>query len=87
WQRSRIAEIDNLIENFQQMALVLSYKFQELSEAKATLEARVKERTKTLTQYKIIVENSTDAIMIKDLDGTYQLVNQSVADYLGYQPR
>ncbi|AFZ43253.1 multi-sensor hybrid histidine kinase [Halothece sp. PCC 7418] len=87
WQRSRIAEVDHLITNFQQMALVLSYKFQELSEAKATLEARVKERTKSLTQYKIIVENSTDAIMIKDLDGVYLLVNQSVADYLGYKQR
>ena len=85
WQRSRIAEIDNLITNFQQMAVVLSSKFQELSEAKATLEARVKERTKELTQYKIIVENSIDALMIKNLNGVYILANPSVANYLGYQ--
>lgn len=84
WTRSRITEIDNLIKNFQNMATVLGEKFQELAYAKATLEKRVQKRTKELTQYKIIVEYSTDAILIKDLNGVYQLVNQSAANYLGY---
>jgi len=84
WQRSRVTEIDDLSDNFQNLAVVLSHKFQELAQAKLTLEERVKERTEELTQYQIIVENSTDAIMIKDCNGIYRFVNQAVANYLGY---
>lgn len=38
-------------------------------------------------QLEAIVESSTDAIMIKDLDGRYQFVNDATADYLGQEKR
>lgn len=82
--QSHIKELNHLVDNFQTMATVLREKFRELAQAKATLEEQVQARTKTLTQYQIIVENSIDAIMIKDFNGTYRLINQSGADYLGY---
>ena len=34
-------------------------------------------------QLEAIVESSTDAIVIKDLDGRYRFVNEATADYLG----
>ncbi|WP_199248894.1 response regulator [[Phormidium] sp. ETS-05] len=48
WPQSPIAEIKSLADNFQEMALSLQGKFQELNTAKMTLEERVKERTEQL---------------------------------------
>ncbi|HIK10048.1 MAG TPA: response regulator [Oscillatoriaceae cyanobacterium M33_DOE_052] len=48
WPKSVITEIKSLADNFQEMALSLQGKFQELNTAKQTLEERVKERTEQL---------------------------------------
>jgi PAS domain S-box-containing protein len=82
--QSRLQEVNNLVHNFKTMATVFQEKIKEVSQGKATLEDEVQVHTKTLTQYQIIVENSIDAIMIKDLNGVYQLINQTGANYFGY---
>lgn len=48
WPQSPITEIKSLADNFQEMAISLQGKFQELNAAKLTLEERVKERTEQL---------------------------------------
>lgn len=48
WPRSRVAEIHSLAVNFQQMGGALKQKFQEIQQAKETLEQRVRERTQAL---------------------------------------
>lgn len=50
WPESRIAEIDQLIGNFREMANAISLMFQEITYANETLELRVNGRTKALTK-------------------------------------
>ncbi len=44
------------------------------------------ERERELEEYERIVENTTDAIAIKDADGQYRLANQAMSDLLSVTP-
>ncbi|MEQ8381007.1 MAG: response regulator [Coleofasciculus sp. A1-SPW-01] len=61
WSQSRVREIHSLVSNFKLMASVLIQKFQEIKQAKETLEERVQERTQKLS-----IINDELAIEIKE---------------------
>ncbi|MFP5271542.1 response regulator [Coleofasciculus sp.] len=61
WSQSRVREIHSLVSNFKLMASVLTQKFQEIKQAKETLEQRVQERTQKLSAI-----NSELAVEIKE---------------------
>jgi len=61
WSQSRVREIYSLVSNFQLMGSVLTQKFQEIKQAKETLEQRVQERTQKLS-----IINDELAIEIKE---------------------
>ncbi|MFB2970542.1 PAS domain S-box protein [Aerosakkonema sp. BLCC-F183] len=48
WRKNSVTEIEALIDNFKQMEIALHEKFQEIKNAKSTLEQRVEERTAKL---------------------------------------
>lgn len=50
WPQSSVLEIDQLIRNFRAMTETLAEKFQELANVNHTLEQRVEERTRELTE-------------------------------------
>ncbi len=49
WPKSRVTEIDQLIDNFRVMSAALRQKFQEITQVNENLELRVEERTKEIT--------------------------------------
>ena len=50
WPNSQVTELASLINNAQLMAATLTQKFQEIQQAKDTLEQRIQERTKALIE-------------------------------------
>ncbi|MEP6519529.1 response regulator [Microcoleus vaginatus FACHB-2002] len=50
WKHSSVTEINELARNFQLMAIALNQKFREITQANATLEQRVQERTQKLSR-------------------------------------
>ena len=48
---------------------------------------RERERQKTLHKLNALVENTSDAIYFKDIDGKYQLMNEVAAELVGLDPQ
>jgi PAS domain S-box-containing protein len=48
---------------------------------------RERERQKTMHQLNALIENTSDAIYFKDIDGKYQLMNEVAAELVGLDPQ
>ena len=85
---SRIQETDQLIHNFQAMAVSLSEQYQEVRQINESLERRVDERTKELhtesTRLQALLATASDGIHVLDLSGNLVLCSPSFAQMLGY---
>ncbi|MDR3629511.1 MAG: PAS domain S-box protein [Desulfocapsaceae bacterium] len=87
WPDSTISEAKNLIDNFREMADILSLKFNEIRHINANLEQRVKERTAKLKEgeerYRSILDASPDSITITDMEGRIGMVSPMGASMFG----
>ncbi|MBR8827856.1 MAG: response regulator [Gomphosphaeria aponina SAG 52.96 = DSM 107014] len=68
WPTTKVREIDSLTVNFQQMAIILEQQFQEIQQAKDTLQEKVNERTETLLQ--LNEELATEIIQREKIEAT-----------------
>lgn len=89
WPTSFIREVDELIQNFRDVADLLVQKFSEIKQLNLGLEQRIDERTRALQEseakYRIIFENKMYAIYIFDLESLRILeVNEAFASLYGF---
>ncbi|MZP30345.1 PAS domain S-box protein [Heliobacterium undosum] len=95
WPQSPIAEFDDLIANFQVMAGALQEKFQQIRQAKETLEEKVQERTQALADANLelsheqvfistVLDTSGALILVLDLEGRIIRFNRACEEVSGY---
>jgi PAS domain S-box-containing protein len=76
------------------VAFVIARRLRRLREAEVavqqTLEKRVEERTEELREseqrFRSVVDNSPNAVVLKDLEGRYRLVNRRYTEWFGLRP-
>ncbi len=88
WGRSIVREIQSLIDNFRNMAQVLTQKFSEIQQFNAALEQQVAIRTEELNNQSLrlgtLLETASDGIHVLDEDGNLLQYSQSFLTMLGY---
>ncbi len=90
WPETRIGELSNLVGNFRLMTASLADHIRRLRHLNDELELRVEERTgelrKSEERYRTIVNTANEGIWMVNQDFTITMVNQQLAELLGYRP-
>jgi len=81
---SSVREYDRLATAFQDMARELGNLFRERDDLTRTLEARVEERTRQLALLSQVARQTTDSVVVTDLDGRVTWANDAFETLTGY---
>ncbi|MGM0471625.1 MAG: HD domain-containing phosphohydrolase [Bacillota bacterium] len=76
-----ILEIDNIIDNYKEMANEISVGYQQLEAYSEELEDKNKELEEKQTKLRKIINLAPDHIFMKDQDGNFELVNSTHANF------
>ncbi|WP_374434225.1 PAS domain S-box protein [Tabrizicola sp.] len=81
---SSVLEYDRLARSFQEMAVELRHIFRERDDLNRTLEARVEERTRQLGLLSQLARQTTNGVVVTDLEGRVTWANEAFEAMTGY---
>jgi PAS domain S-box-containing protein len=81
---SAINEYDRLATSFREMACSLGQLFRERDELTRTLEARVEQRTRQLSLLSQVARQTTNGVVVTDLEGRVTWINEAFEAMTGY---
>ncbi len=81
---STLYEFDLMVQSLQSMSKEITEKFHDLNAIRDTLEKKVRERTKELNKLAIVARQISNAVVITNLAGKIEWVNNAFIELTGY---